>query len=257
MPVLKCPTCRRNTTEETTGICPRCTTQYRTNLDTIADTWHKAHNELMPNGTWSGDSSSHTFGSKPPCNINALSWEEGRDITNVLSEWEKLIREERHLMPVGHLKPLKPSDEITRLITFHRNHATWSCRQPWADDLYMEIATLARHGKTAAKIADTRVRIMCPGETHDGDLCGRRLVIPEDHREYVTCNRCNTAWTVPWLMRVALENVEWLDAAHLQQWFAIAEASLRRWVKQGKVRAVRVEGQVVYSKTDALERMSA
>jgi len=251
MPLLACPACQRTTEQPVTGVCARCSAAFLAHLDTIIVTWTKAHDELMPSGAWSGGGA-HVFGSKPPCNIAALSWEEGHPILNILSEWEKLVREERHLVPLGMLPPLRMSDEIARLVGFHRHHAEWTCRQAWADEMLLEMQQLAKSGLAASRQTDTRVRILCPGETHEGEVCGKRLTIPEDHNEYVHCTRCQTMWTVPWLMRVALENVEWLDAAHLEQWFKIPESNVRRWAQQGKVRSVRADGSTVFSKSDAI-----
>lgn len=233
---MTCPTCRRDVDHGHPGICATCQIHAARMLHDIRATWYKAHGELLP-----GSSSRRSSGSEPNIgvNVSALSWINGTPILNVLGEWERLIREERDLAPVGTLKPLPLEEEIARLVTFHLRHLDWLGTQSWADEYVIELRDLHAQGRTACRdLDDAGMRIGCPGELPESGLCGKRLAVPSDPEAIVYCKQCGTSWDQRRLAAVAMsvEDVDVMlsvvEVAHLT---GIHERTLRRWMRSGKV----------------------
>ena len=170
-------------------------------------------------------------------NVAALSWLEGSDVLGVLWEWEKLIREERNLTPVGLLEPQGNKDqEIDASVKFHLSHLEWIGQQEWADEYARELRNLHRAGVAAARRDIDRARkIPCPADTQEGLPCGNRLTMPDDLLAYFTCPKCKNQWQAVRLVAVALadETVPvWLDAAAIAGYMGISERQVRRYAQR-------------------------
>lgn len=231
-----CPTCRRQFETDITGICASCQISAARMLHEIRATWYKAHGELLPGAGGHG-----TAGSEPNIGVNvaALSWINGTPILNILGEWERLVREERSLAPVGTLKPLALEEEIGRLVTFHLAHMDWTALQPWADEYVVELRDLHAQGRSAARETDDAgMRIGCPGELPEGGLCGKRLAVPSDPEAIVYCKQCGTSWDQRRLAAVAMSVADievMLPLAEVAHLTGVPERTLYRWAKTGIV----------------------
>lgn len=233
---MKCPTCRREHDHDITGVCTDCQIGTSRLLHATRATWYKAHGELLPATGGAGGGSNEP---KIGVNVAALSWVQGAPILNVLGEWEKLIREERDLAPVGSITAMLLPSEIDRLTTFHLAHLEWTCQQPWADEYVLEIRDLHQQGRQACRDTDAAgMRIDCPGELEEGGLCGRRLNIPTDAEATVYCKQCHTTWDQRRLAAVAMSVAEvevMLPIAEVAHLTGIPERTIRHWVKEGLV----------------------
>ena len=237
MPLLACPACQRTTEQPVTGVCVNCRNRLSGWLQEIEETWHTAHNCLEPQvGSRSGGGSERKIG----VSVAALSWVEGSPILGVIHSWEQLIREERGLVKVGHLKPLCLSDSIRAAFHFQRAHLNWIVDQPFANDYYLEIRDLLHAGKAAChQIEEGHARIMCPGELAEGGECGHRLPLTGDMHAEIHCKRCGTVWSVAWLVKVALSNQTsdvWVDGEAVAEWLNVTSRTLRTWATNGFVR---------------------
>lgn len=233
---MTCPTCRRQFETDIPGICATCQIAAARMLHDIRATWYKAHGELLPGAGGHG-----TAGSEPNIGVNvtALSWINGTPILNILGEWERLIREERSLSPVGTIKPLPLEEEIARLVTFHLAHLDWLGTQSWADEYVVELRDLHVQGRTACRdLDDAGMRIGCPGELPEGGLCGKRLAVPSDPEAIVYCKQCGTSWDQRRLAAVAMSVADievMLPLAEVAHLTGVTERTIRRWVRDGRI----------------------
>lgn len=233
---MKCPTCRHKQDHEIVGICTRCQITTSRQLHDIRATWYKAHGELIPT------TGSNTNGSSEPkigVNVAALSWVNGAPILNVLGEWEKLIRDERNLTPVGTITAHTLAHEIDRITRFHLAHLEWTADQPWASEYVLEVRELHQQGRTACRDTDEAgMRIDCPGELEEGGLCGKRLRIPTDAEATVYCKQCHTTWDQRRLAAVAMSVAEievMLPIGQVAALTGVPERTIRRWADSGNV----------------------
>lgn len=233
---MKCPTCRRTYDHDLTGVCTDCQIRTGRQLHDIRAAWYKAHGELLPGNGGNGGTSNEP---KIGVNVAALSWVQGAPILNVLGEWEKLVREERTLAPVGRIPAMQLANEVDRLTRFHLAHLNWACDQPWADEFVLEIRELHAQGQTACRDTDQiGMRIDCPGELEEGGICGRRLTIPTDSEATVYCKQCHTTWDQRRLAAVAMSVAEvevMLPLAEVAHLTGVTEHTIRKWVREGLV----------------------
>jgi hypothetical protein len=168
-------------------------------------------------------------------NLSALDFVAGQTILNTLHEWEKIVREERHLSPVA-LIPKQPSveAEVSATVKFHLAHLDWALSQPWVDEFAREVAQVHSTGMTAARrFLDPVKRIPCPADLPDGKgVCNALIPVKgDDLREPVTCRRCKSEWTPARLIAVAMSapnlNV-WLDTEAIANWVGLSERQVRR-----------------------------
>lgn len=225
---MTCPACHHDT--DTDGLCQRCTSRVTRQLHDLPDLWTEAHTCLQPQrGTGNTASREHTLG----INLTALDWIGGRPILDLLHEWERLIRDERHLTPPALVAPAGSiAREIRNTIAFHLAHLDWTTRQPWAGDYVREIGELHSHGWNAARRdRDNSKRIPCPTTLDDGTYCGQRLPVSSDLNEDITCRRCRTTWTGGRLVHVAMSTPDqpvWVDAEAIATWYDISDRQVRR-----------------------------
>ena len=233
---MKCPTCRRQPDHDLTGVCTDCQIGSSRLLHAIRATWYRAHGELLPATGGAGGGSAEP---KIGVNVAALSWVNGAPILSILGEWEKLVREERHLSPVGTIPALRISDEIDRITRFHLAHLDWTCTQPWANEFVTEIRELHQQGRTACRDSEGNgMRIDCPGELEEGGICGRRLTIPTDADTTIYCKQCHTTWDQRRLAAVAMSVAEvevMLPVAEVAHLTGIPERTIRQWAREGLV----------------------
>lgn len=232
---FRCPSCSRNSDQAIAGICALCLSRIVQQLAEIVRMANEAHEHIAPERT--GEPGRSAYGSRPPINLGCADYAQRLGYTEhtssdsghielfrnglgMLHEWERLIREERHLTPPA-LVPYAGSDfaEIVNVCTFLTTHATWATAQSWADELALEVSAIHRAGLVVLRTAPTRRgRIACPGDDPEtGELCGNPIWMPEEFSDYITqpgehtpkktlwCRNCTTTWTVERLMRVAVE----------------------------------------------------
>jgi hypothetical protein len=75
--------------------------------------------------------------------------------------------------------------------------------------------------------------LRCPTETEHG-TCGY-FIHWDDGATSADCPRCHRTWTVEWLMLVAAEQDNWIDAQALAILSNVHEQTIRRWARHGKV----------------------
>ena len=227
-----CIVCGR--AQQTYDACQRCLIQLRVMLEDLPALVRECEGVLTPGKGGNGSSGSElSIG----VNVAALSWLEGSDVLGVLWEWERLIREERHLTPPGLLEPKGGKEaEIAESVAFHVTHLDWIGQQPWADEYARELRGLHRTGVAAARRDMDRARkIPCPADTQEGLPCGTRLALPDDLLAYFTCPKCKNQWQAVRLVAVALadETVPvWLDAAAIAGYMGISERQVRRYAQR-------------------------
>ena len=245
---MACPlsNCRSTNTADT--LCGGHTRQLATMLGDIRTFHYDAHDHLAPgkdgDGT-GGRSREVSIG----VNVNALSFIAADDIWHILGGWERVVRGERNLTPVGLLPPPKGvNNEVYRLTSFHTAHLEWSAAQPWADAFFGEVRDLHTLGMIAAKAYVQRhTRIHCPADNADGLPCRAYLTLtPDDPLDPFTCRVCGTEWTTLRLVAVAQSDRSkplWVDvetAAHL---LGKSVSQIRRVAR--KVHGERRRGQLV------------
>lgn len=234
MPLLTCPLCDRAGGTPITGICDRCATRLSQQLAQIVHNAATCAACLAPERT--GSSTGGNYASKPPINLATSDYAqrlgytrtvtfrdgslhlEDRNGLAMLHEWERLIRDQRHLTPPALLaRAATELAEIRNVCRFLGKHQPWAAAQPWADELAREVSDIHQAGLVALRaIPARRGRIACPGDDPEtGDICGATIWLPEDLYDYVTqpgqthpkrtlyCSNCTTTWTVNRLFAVA------------------------------------------------------
>ena len=229
-----CPSCGRDTDEPVTGMCVGCANRVRQQLREIVDLAHQAAETLEPGRN--GSTHAAAYGSRPPLNIVALDYAAtlgwsttvqtasgaihvDRDGLGMLHEWERLIREERHLTPVAYVPYAGTRHkEIMAACGFLTTHLEWACAQAWASEMVSEVSEVHRAGQVALRaVPERQGRIACPGELAEGGTCGAWLMLPasdkwddylrqpgETHpRRTLYCRICGTDWTIDRLLHVA------------------------------------------------------
>lgn len=234
----KCPTCRRKLLDTTNVLCDKCVERLRKNLDDLPQLMAEAGKYLEPQQGGQGTSS----GAHPSIgiNVNAFDFASGRDILNVLHEWEKIIRTERQLTPPA-LLPFY-NNPVRMSVRFHLAHLMWTTQQPWADEFAQEISQLHHHGTIAAqKQIDPVRRIPCPAPHPDDDTrnCGAMLGVTDaDMTTSIQCRRCKTNWTPARLVAVAMSDPNhevWLDVESIAAWVGLSERQVRRIVQTKRI----------------------
>lgn len=228
---MKCPNCNRP--GETASLCNGCKRRLTNCLKELPWQVLEARNHLTParggHGTNSGE---RTLG----INITALDWTTGKPVTDILWEWEALIRDERGLVKPALLEPAP--DEVGATVAFHLAHLNWTAEQPWVADYFHEIANLHKQGQIASRTQNDPVRrIACPSPhpTEADRYCNQMLAVEStDMLEALLCKRCQTNWTPARLVAVAMSDpnrIAWLDVESVANWVGISERQCRRVVK--------------------------
>lgn len=225
---MKCSNCPRSTDEQV--LCKGCASYLRRCLAELPKQLEQAKQFLAPGKGGHGTASAEqSIG----INVTALDWITGKPITDLLWEWEKLIREERQLTPPALLSPAP--DEVAATVAFHLAHLNWTLDQPWVGDYCSEILELHKQGQVASRTQREPVRrIACPSpDPEQTDVyCNKMLALESaDLSEPVFCSRCKTTWTPARLVAVAMSDpnrVAWLDLESISTWIGISERQARR-----------------------------
>jgi len=171
-------------------------------------------------------------GSKPPMSVELLSWRVGTDLLGVLASWERLVRTDRHLTPVGALPRMGCAEhELLRIVTFLAAHHGWLCvnasPEDWATDVLGLHRTAMHHsGETV------------PRATVVPCVCGHVVRFPSG-AESATCGGCGALWPTGGLLLAALNDADadevWaeLDIAHTIT--GIPGATIRAWARKGTI----------------------
>jgi hypothetical protein len=202
--------------------------------------------------------SSHTFGSKPPINLDAIDPENASVLMNpddktsaepilmILESWERGIRLDRGMPPYGvasemRLKLFGKGSKDTQAtlvgcVHFLYKHLDWITTEPTFE--LEEFAGQIRRSAAALRKYDPKLeiggaRIPCPTMTIHGD-CGNTLAIngPDD----IECERCGRIWPVLRLITVAGEDADvWIDVEALASIAGVHEQTIRKWARAGNV----------------------
>ena len=165
--------------------------------------------------------------------VELLSWRVGTDLLGILGCWERLVREDRHLAPIGALPRMGCAEhELLRVVTFLAAHHEWLCvnasPEDWATDV-LDLHRKAMHfgGETVPRAT----RVPC--------VCGHVVRFPSG-AESATCGGCGALWPTGGLLLAALSNLDadevWaeLDVAHTIT--GIPGATIRSWARKGAIR---------------------
>lgn len=241
---MKCRICNREN-KGSLVLCSGCSVRLRERLADLPALHQEAHYCLQPqrggHGTNSGEM---TIG----VNLHALDFVAGQTILNTLHEWEKVIREERHLSPVA-LVPKQPTveAEVATTVKFHLSHLDWILEQDWVDEYAREIAEVHSTGMTAARrFLDPVKRIPCPTDLEDGSTCKNLIAVKgDDLLQPITCKKCDSHWTPARLIAVATSTpgIEiWLDTEAISNWTGVSERQVRNVVTKHKLKR---KGQLI------------
>ena len=228
---MKCSNCNRTADEQT--LCKGCASHLQRCLSDLPIQVKEAHRYLEPSrGGYGKTSAEQSIG----INITALDWITGKPVTDILWEWEKLIREERQLTPPAYLPPT--TDEVAATVAFHLAHLNWTLDQPWVGDYCTEILTLHKQGQIASRSqAEPVRRISCPSPhpSEADKYCNKMLAVESANlMETITCPQCQTNWTPARLVAVAMTDpnrVAWLDIESIAVWVGISDRHARRIAK--------------------------
>lgn len=229
-----------------------------------------------PGGTGTSGSSS-AFESKPPTPLDVLApymasighvhhLDQDRTVTDVLSSWERMLRDERDLAPYGlateHHRGTTEAlaaQAARQAVAILRNHLAWIIdHDAWPlEDFAHEIHACAQAMRRFGTHRSTDRVITCPTITDQLDdngrpkPCGNRITVrtwaPLDAHETetgrpdhttgdtTTCRKCGAVRTVTQLMHAAGGDQAWADAGDLAAHFGISATVIRKWARQGNV----------------------
>lgn len=264
-----CAICNKPLRQQEAHTCQPCHTRINQALNEILDLALQAHAQTEPVITLGTGRTS--LGSKPPITIDAIDPEltlvrlnendpsSDTPILEILEDWERTIREERHLTPYGiasearlaNIGPLHGATwanhtpiTLTGVIQFLRTQTPWVCShqdinvKQYAQHLQLCVSALKRW---SLDNQGPRWLIPCPTLNEKGD-CGNKLFISRDD-ETTYCRQCARTWEVKRLIRVAGRNADvWVDIEAAATLAGVTERTIRNWVK---AKHVAKRGQLV------------
>lgn len=148
---------------------------------------------LQP-GTTAGEHVTATR--EPPTPLRVDVYDERVDIAGKLTEWARLVAEERQLHGPTDSRP-----ESTA--AFLLTHLDWSAAQPWVDEYAAEMFELRRDAHTLAPWTPGTHRLPAPCPT-----CDALTLIRHDGADHVTCDSraggCGRSWSETQYRRLVL-----------------------------------------------------
>jgi hypothetical protein len=226
-----------------------------------------------------GGGGSRSLESKPPIDLDRVApylatvkvGTQPAAIAYVLLDWERRVREDRHLAWVGiatagHTgtsEAVLAAKSARASVALLRSHLEWITTSPDFElvDFDREIRACARRMHAFASDEQSADRIVeCPTLTErrdpDGNVlpCGTRLSVRtwkplaarEDNGRYdrtigedVTCPRCLVTRSPAQLISAAGKQGAWADPEAIAQWYGIGASTLYRWAAHGHVRRQR------------------
>lgn len=247
--------------------CAKCSDRIRRDLHDILHLTAQAHAQAEPQPSPGGTRS--VPGSKPPLTVDALDPELAliRIISDdpssevpmlvLLEDWERVIREDRGLVPYGlasearlaqagalHATAYTAPVTLTGVIRFLLGHHDWATTEPTFD--LAEYARQVRLCRRAVARWDHSSeppgwRVPCPTTTDHGD-CGQQLRVSRGD-EIAYCRKCGREWELTRLLAVAGRDADvWIDVEAAATLAGVHEQTIRKWIRKG---IVAKRGQLV------------
>ena len=172
-------------------------------------------------------------GSKPPMSSDLLSWRVGTDLLGALGSWERLVREDRQLAPIGALPPMGSAEhELLRVVRFLAAHHGWLCENASPQDWAAEVLDLHRAAMHYG--GQTEPRAM-----HVPCVCGYTLRMAPGAPS-ATCGGCGAVRAASGLALAALDDPwaaeQWVDLDDAHTITGIPGATIRSWARKGAIR---------------------
>jgi hypothetical protein len=237
----------KRTRLEVGHVCVPCLTRIGDNLSAIVELAANASVEPIT-GRGQGRS---VPASKPPINCDGVDpaltmVTDCATVLDICEAWERLVRESRGMAPYGpasharaitaHAGQNDTGVTLTGCTGFLRASLPWWAESPDQpiEDFASEIAACRRALSRWDPMREpTHHGLRCPTETEHG-TCGY-FIRWEDGSTSADCPRCHRTWTVEWLMLVAADQDNWIDAQALAILSNVHEQTIRRWARNGKV----------------------
>jgi len=249
---------RGRTTETDGHCCTKCRTRLDQSLGDILRLAAEAAAYIPPT---SAGTSRPTPGSRPPMTLDGLDPElqlvqllpgdpsSAVTILEALESWERVIREDRHLLAFGPATayrltliaktgPVTNAGYLTGTVNFLRAHIGWITTEPtfgledFAGHVHACVRALRRFDSDRQV---TGTVIACPTVTDRGD-CGYRLRY-DDLGDLVTCPRCKASRDAATLATIAMSDGRqvWLDPEAAAKHLGVDERTLRRRAMRGEI----------------------
>jgi hypothetical protein len=222
--------------------CIKCQRRMSAHLGEIVTYAALAANELIPGRGGDGRGTERGLGVR----LDALDFVAGFDVLPVLELWERDWRETYGLTPYGPASAERNAGKgqestLVGVVGFLRQWLDRACTDhPAIDDFHDEVRTCWHQARNAANAQPRQAwRVTCPADTDDGE-CGTVLrVTGDDFGGCVTCKGCKATWPTDRLLMVVASSNEadmWVDTDVAVRHTGVAESTLRRWGKAGKIK---------------------
>ncbi len=194
--------------------------------------------------------------STKPLPINPAAAEARTRLRDILTEWTRLVAEERDMHP-----PTTPT--VPRLAGFLLTHHRWIAEQPWVDELILEIREYQQGARWVLNPGQTRrIEIGLCGERPNevmGELCPGVLIATiragQEDAMTVTCPECGQVFEPhQWRAlqrRLRGDAKSWLSMSQLGGLLRVEYGTLRYWASQDGWRRIDDGQRKRYDLADA------
>ncbi|MEN9416574.1 MAG: hypothetical protein RI988_194, partial [Pseudomonadota bacterium] len=259
-----CAICQ-HPTPDNTHACPTCQQQLRHHLNDIQKLIGLAHDHIT--GSSSKGTTRPAPASRPPLTVNALDPglteieidpddpELQLTILEILEMWERVIRQDRGLIPYGIASEAAMDAagartdtwattwiNLNHTIAFHHGALDWAITAPnfdlpqYAHHLKLCRAALTRWEENRHNPA---WKVPCPTLTTTGE-CARILRV-DTSQDTVTCRSCGNTRSILNLLRVAGTEADvWVDIESAARLAGVTERTVRNWVQKKTVQRRRM-----------------